>query len=343
MDAVVAAPSSSLTQPAEVFSAEPARGSEAEQWAHLGKLLTKQSRRFDNLLPRVLAVRDADAVHDLRVCTRRLQQLLLPLRERGDQEQVKTLRRELRKVRRAMSEWRSYDVLLGKVARREQALRSPSRRAAWELLREATAKARRREIRRAQKKLFKPDHLNLRERAAVLFADVASPAGTETPITDILRAAVAKAFNQWRGALHSAQQTPQTENIHLLRIAMKKLRYRTELAGEFGAGDVEPRLAWLRSLQDRLGRWHDRLELSLMISRTLRHSDVLMEQPAAAIDLMHEIERVKRLNANEIPSILRELAESAGRTKMDDFVAAYTAPLATSRDGASADLNAPGR
>lgn len=317
---------SPVSPPAEAAGTEEVRISETSQWQHLGKLLTKQARKFQTLLPRVLAAHDADAVHDLRVCTRRLQQLLLMLEERADRQQVRAFRRELRRVRHALGGWRNCDVLLERVTRRERALRSEHRRAAWTLLRAAVAKARRSEIRRAQRKLFKPEYLNLRERAADLLAGIAPLDGAQATVADSLRGMVARGFEQWCEALHAAAGTPNQQAIHSLRIQMKRLRYRIELAGEFGAGEAEARLSWLRSLQDRLGRWHDRFELSLMIARTLCRRELLLAQPAAAVDLMREVERINRLDATEVPSILRELSESAGRAQMDAFIAAYTAP-----------------
>jgi CHAD domain-containing protein len=57
-----------------------------------------------------------------------------------------------------------------------------------------------------------------------------------------------------------AAQSHPTNNpaeLHQLRIAAKRVRYLLEIVSEMGYGDASRALAWLRTLQDRIGDWHD--------------------------------------------------------------------------------------
>ena len=55
-----------------------------------------------------------------------------------------------------------------------------------------------------------------------------------------------------------AQADASIRNVHALRIATKRLRYRVELAGDVGERRAAEVLPWLEKLQDAIGRWHDR-------------------------------------------------------------------------------------
>src|SRR6185369_8669998 len=57
-----------------------------------------------------------------------------------------------------------------------------------------------------------------------------------------------------------AAQSHPTNNpaeLHQLRIAAKRVRYLLEIVSDMGYGDASRALLWLRTLQDRIGDWHD--------------------------------------------------------------------------------------
>src|SRR5882672_7212389 len=68
--------------------------------------------RFVPLLAAVLSSDDPDAVHDLRVLSRRLQQTLDAATGTPRPPAARRLVRTLRRVRRALGEWRNYDVIV---------------------------------------------------------------------------------------------------------------------------------------------------------------------------------------------------------------------------------------
>jgi len=312
--------------------AAPADGG-AEEWSRLTGLLMRQAKKFHTLLPRVLAAQDSEAVHDVRVCTRRLQQLLLIAEVRGDRQKLKALRRELHRVRAAIGEWRNCDVILERVARRFRRTGDGDRRDSWTLLDGAISKRRRRQIRRAQEKLLRPELLNLRDRVGELASAQVQPG--QPGVKHALHAAIAKAYGQWAEAAQPAAQNPADELIHGFRIHMKRLRYRLEMAREFGAVEAEEHLRWLRSLQDRLGRWHDRREFCRSVARTLSRQSLLMARAKAAIYLLREAQRNEQMARREAQSVMLEVLDSPARTSFDAWIDRFI------RQDASAAASAP--
>lgn len=291
----------------------------------MGKLLARQAQKFGQLLPRVLSGQEGEAVHDLRVCTRRLQQIVVVLATGAHPMRGRGLRRELRGVRAAVGNWRNCDVILQRVERQESAARSRTRRAGWNLLREALEQRRRRQIRRAQRKLLKPSLLAVADSAARILTAARAQRGAPA-LRERVRMALAKAHERWQAAVAAVEQQPSDENFHLLRIKTKGLRYRIELAGELGLPAAAVQIAWLRGLQDRLGRWHDRRELSLSIARTLGKPALLLAQPRVAAELIREVERNQRQGQAEMARILAEAQQSPGRAGLQRWIKELSAP-----------------
>jgi hypothetical protein len=75
----------------------------------------------------------------------------------------------------------------------------------------------------------------------------------------------------------AAQSHPATEaaELHELRIAAKRVRYLFEIISEMGYGDATRALAWLRTLQDRIGDWHDLESLEQEIIGIVSEHDFL--------------------------------------------------------------------
>src|SRR5690348_9146920 len=71
----------------------------------LEKLVHERVRRFMKLLPEVLNDEHDEAVHDLRVCSRRLQQVLLTMFPKVPENQADAVVRTVRQARRALSGW----------------------------------------------------------------------------------------------------------------------------------------------------------------------------------------------------------------------------------------------
>ena len=138
-----------------------------------------------------------------------------------------------------------------------------------------------------------------------------------------VRASIADASTQWREVLARAIEDRSTENVHGFRIQLKRMRYRVELARDLGAADTKPLIQWFKALQDRLGRWHDRTELSNFITRALANSSVLLKEPRAAVELLKEVEKEISISSREVDALFRLATKSEGRYQFAEWVKSY--------------------
>jgi CHAD domain-containing protein len=225
----------------------------------------------------VLDTEAVEAVHKMRVSTRRLQ-ASLDLLER--EMKVRKLKRRLRTWRRKLSSVRNYDVFL-ELIEKEAASRGRTRREQIELVK-ATLQERRME--RAEKVKQYLEGINIDAIASSLglsapstgepldsadvideLRDQAPPIETaaETMVIDKQRVAgyAAERLDQRLAEFQAlAAQSHPTNNpaeLHQLRIAAKRVRYLLEIVCQMGYGDASRSLSWLKALQDRIGDWHD--------------------------------------------------------------------------------------
>lgn len=225
----------------------------------------------------VLDTESVEAVHKMRVTTRRLQ-ASLDLLER--EMKVRKLKRRLRAWRRRLSSVRNYDVFL-ELIEKEAASRGRTRREQLELVKGILQEQR---LQRAAKvkKFLQGININ----AIALGVGLSTPAPDEAPgparaVDDACNEAAAfetaaetMFVDERRVAGYAAERLDQrlaefqalaaqshpTNNpaeLHQLRIAAKRVRYLLEIVSEMGYGDASRALTWLRTLQDRIGDWHD--------------------------------------------------------------------------------------
>jgi CHAD domain-containing protein len=329
----------------------PLRSQEAagldERRAQIEKLLGKQMRNFTALFVKVVSSEDVDAVHDLRVCTRRFQQVLAALVPDKTLHKARGIRRTLRDVRRALGQWRNCDVALQWVSRTERRSLNPNRQRGWAMVRESIAAERKRVISRALRRLFKSDGLSLGQRTAQLIAMPAQRLGSMDP-DSVMRTSISDASNECRIVLARATENRSVQNIHAFRIQLKRMRYRVELARNMGVAGTKPLIGWFKSLQDRLGHWHDRQELNRFITRALAHPDLLLKEPRAAAEMLKEVQKDIAVSAREVDSLFRIAVGSEGRRQFDDWIQSYcgienSGSLDDSVAAAQADVIAEGQ
>src|SRR6476646_3002769 len=98
------------------------------------KLAHKRLERFVTLLAKVTVSDDPDAIHDLRVASRRLQQTLRVIRPQTKPGKIKKSIRMLRRVRRALGPCRNLDVNLGLIRDKRQYAAAGVIQRAWEMV-----------------------------------------------------------------------------------------------------------------------------------------------------------------------------------------------------------------
>ncbi|MEN3336183.1 MAG: hypothetical protein V7641_5548 [Blastocatellia bacterium] len=241
---------------------------------------------------------DPEAIHKMRVTTRRAQAALDLLNGQLDIAPVKN---RLRRWRRELSRVRNYDVFL-KLLEKEAAAGRAGNRQPFELVRavlqqrraHTAAKVRQYLLDKSVSRLAARIGLRLLEEAPIPTngqaneTDVTedckpSPASKSTLFVDEVQLASHTADRLDQRVAEflalAAQSHPATEaaELHELRIAAKRIRYLFEIISEMGYGDATRALAWLRTLQDRIGDWHDLESLEQEIIEIVSQRDFLKE------------------------------------------------------------------
>lgn len=298
----------------------------AEAAPALSHVVTRQIDAFSTIFPRVLTGDDPDDVHDLRVCTRRLQEALAVLSSSSPSKAAKRQRRMLRRVRRALGSWRNLDVVLEEVRARRRATRSAVKRAGWSLVRDYLAERRVDETIRARKELVHENLGGFRAEASAVAAGLlgdASPSAAWQAVS----VRVEDAWGEWHDALSRAREAPRVDTVHALRIATKRLRYRVELARELDAQGTEPVLEWARRVQQGLGEWHDRQVFHQLVAESLARPQVLLDHLPMARAVLDEIENERRRTPPNDSGTLGRVAPEEGRAAVEAWLSLARASI----------------
>ena len=213
---------------------------------------------IDALLGYLPLVRDGDVegIHGARVVTRRLREAL-PLFARSFPEDVRRVKRIVRRAGRQLGDVRELDVMDAELMKRaaRMPLAGPAITAAHATLARRQTAARRRLIKTLDRvRLERRNQLRLQHRR-----DWWHPFD-ETMATGwpaVLRGRIAKRADALNRAMDHAGGVYLPNRLHSVRVATKKLRYCAELAGEGGLLQCEDAVAELKRAQDTLGRMRD--------------------------------------------------------------------------------------
>lgn len=230
-----------------------------------------------------------EAVHDLRVATRRLRAFVEVL---GGSMKPKTRDRAealLRRVTRSARDLRDADVLIGLLRERKQQATTKSSVEALDHLLSVLARRQHEAQGKLRKRMKKVDTgaVSTSVRAALDEALAALPGPWEGRLLALDRIRAAEALAPGPGAGEDA------ERLHELRIAVKKTRYTIEILEPlFPAGSGEL-LSALRALQDLLGSHHD-----LVVLGELVH-DERLRLGKRRVERAHALEALERAIAKE--------------------------------------------
>lgn len=220
---------------------------------------------------------DIEALHDMRVASRRLRaafELFAPYLPEG---LLTPYRRGLRDLGRALGEVRDLDVLLEKAAQDAQKIPAEVQPAFAELLNlwqdeQRAARARmlqwldslpRREFMHAFAQFLQTEPHTLPQTPLL---------HTQIPIVLYTHLAEVQAYEA---------QLPHAplETLHALRIAFKKLRYAVEFFRELLGEDVQKLIAELKRIQDHLGNLNDAhvacIRLAALLNQWQQHNHSL--------------------------------------------------------------------
>jgi len=302
-------------------------------------LLQARLRRCVALLPRVFAEDDPEAVHDLRVWSRRAQEVVVTLFGKPLPPEARTTVRVLRRARRSLGVCRDCDVLIELLGRKARRIRNQAEKRAWEMIREYALSRRERQMRRVMRKLANRKLFTLGQRARQL-TEQAAQRGDLQPAALITKlvTSVRSGYTEWREALSRACQSFAPGEIHAFRIRTKRLRYRIELVRDLGDGGAEAALTSLRLLQEGLGQWHDHSQLGKLAAEALADPRFLQEQPQVAGLVLRKLARDHALQGERIRRLLTDARESAEGSALNNWVNRFCAETAPQANASSPAL-----
>ncbi|MEW6128283.1 MAG: CHAD domain-containing protein [Acidobacteriota bacterium] len=227
----------------------------------LAQIIYGQIQTLRNYYSLVLDTQEVEAIHKMRVTTRRLQASLDLLEIDKAERSIGKLKKRLRRLRGKLSEVRNYDVfliILEQEAGKRRTVNPPFASLEEEL--------RRRRALRADKMMQYLRKIDFNKFFAILKMDWESSNQGEVSLAHLAddkaiagRAAarIEQRLREFKDRAINAQPITHPEELHQLRIAAKRLRYLLEIATDMGIRGNLTALGWLRALQDKIGDWHD--------------------------------------------------------------------------------------
>jgi CHAD domain-containing protein len=275
--------------------------------ALLGKQLAAVRRLFSAALKG-----DREAVHDLRVATRRLREALPVVGVADADAPARKARRTARRMTRTLRDVRELDVcfqLLDELARTKTAPLLALGRVRTRLSAE-----RAREWRRVLDHSGRLDPERLGRRV-----DRTTAALSSVP-RDGWRANLSKRLalraNLVRRALDDAGNVYSRSQLHRVRLSAKKLRYALEVASGLGAGrNLVPLQRQLKRVQQTLGDLHDRAVLADHVREVASFLRTTEPATADALDTLAVTldDQCRRLHAKFVTAqpTVRDVADRA--------------------------------
>jgi CHAD domain-containing protein len=294
------------------------------------ELALRQLNRFMSYEAKVLKGDDADAIHDMRVASRRLQQVLDLLYPKPRPQELRRMRRQIRCCRQVLGDVRNCDVLLEMVGRPLRRKRS-ARREAWTAVQHFLLMRRSESFVRTLRKVGK---INL----TVLYVDLkeflhqdkshdhaaehhAHGAGASRPgFARDLTSALESTWGRFESQIERSHRDFRPPVIHGARIATKRLRYLLEVFHEFGVPGSAEALVGLRQLQKDLGDWHDLEVLEQMMIEMLARTEFLRDHLPLAMDVEKLILRNRENKMGLEEKYLRMSRESAEMHRLKEWV-----------------------
>ncbi|MGD0693387.1 MAG: CHAD domain-containing protein [Terriglobia bacterium] len=276
--------------------ATPIPAERDDDWGKVRALARKQLDRFMSLESKVLRNSDPDDIHDVRVASRRLQQVVDLLYPPPQPREIRKLRRVMRRSRRAFSDVRNCDVLLGQV-RSRLARKRTTRRDVWEAVEAYLQQRRSENFEKALRKVSKVNmavfYVHLRKylngsggasnHHHVPLAAVSSNDSAPKPFHERIGQSLEQVSQAFLAQISQSHHDRRASVIHAARIATKRLRYLVEVIHEFNVPGSDDAISWLRDLQQRLGEWHDLEVLEEMMIQMVARPEFLKEHLPTAM------------------------------------------------------------
>ena len=278
---------------------------EVSSQTKLLKLTRRRLEKYAILLPKVLVSDDPETIHDLRVWSRRLQQVLRVIASSDQDIKIKKIIRVLRYVRQTLGPCRDLDVNIALLQSKHEASGSGSVQRAWQAMQIELESQRQALIKSVRRDITGQDHFKFITQVQGLIARAERDCDPLEQIT----AAMITSMDRWDESFTAAREQPDAAAVHALRIAGKKLRYRAELLAALGQPKVNPLVKMLKEIQKTLGDWHDRSVLLHHVAAFIGRPAFLAEHPDIGRILLAEMEKERLRNDTDIGTVLEQAAK----------------------------------
>lgn len=250
---------------------------------------------------------DADAVHDMRVASRRTREAMRLLAPAYESAEFARLFRRIRRVTRALGPVRDADVFIAAMAGLAPGLPADGRSVAMLAVGYRGA-LRERELRRLVRALDRIDLRSQRTRFDQLLENPLGGSIAGVPLAELAAAAIASRLEVVAATQADALASGAPAQLHALRIAYKRLRYAAEVFAPVYGERFEPLHEVLTAYQNRLGELHD----AHVFAEALRDPGLraLAYQAGAAEQGFAELEAALQAQADAALHEVRQLAEA---------------------------------
>ena len=266
------------------------------------KLTRKNLERCVSLVPKFLVNDDPELIHDLRVRSRRLQQTLRVVLPRPKPRGARKIIKILRQVRQSLGPCRNLDVNLSLAHKRAEEAQAPGARAAWEALANDLSSQRSALLDDARRRIAKHELISFIARTQGVLATVD---GNSDPLAD-MEDALRRSLTEWDEAYALAEKNRAPDELHALRIAGKRLRYRAEILADVGVASMKPMTKDLKLMQAALGDWHDRSVLLEFVADFIRRPQFMEHHPDRASALLGQMEEEHKITGEIIEQFLAQ-------------------------------------
>lgn len=252
------------------------------------KIVAIQLARLRERDPGVRTGNDPDALHEMRVATRRLRAALRSFRIAIPSRLCDELGGELRWLGSCLGAVRDLDVHLADLDRHAVAL-PPSYREALEPFRQYVGEERRQKSDALREALDSRRYFQLLAKLETFSTSRPSPdrlpAAAQQPISAFGAAAAEKALRRFwkRGRKTDSAATP--EALHKLRIRAKRTRYLLEFLADFCGKPGRRLIRRLIRVQDVLGAFNDAIVIADLVCRYLDRPQALSVPPSTTLAL----------------------------------------------------------
>ena len=221
---------------------------------------------------------DMDAVHDMRVASRRLRETMRLLEPLYPRREFRAWYARVRRITSALGPVRDADVFIDEFGSLSKDLGDGGRRAIAFLVGQRMG-TRERELVLLNRELARLDLAQNRRTLRKLARSIISTPDTKRPVAAFAHAAIAQRAGVVFGALPAALPPDNVTEQHALRIDFKRLRYAVEVFAPVYGEDFDDLHETLTAFQDTLGDLHD---LHLFLDQ-LRESSLLQAARRAGV------------------------------------------------------------